>query len=87
MPIKSISVFYFSEQRLFLVTRGSFLVSNFLPAASVRAFAVFAGPVPPELTADTSMTYMVYTVRFVNVVVFVVYFKLTILISLSKSSG
>ena len=32
---------------------------TFVPAASVRAFAVFAGPIPPELTADTLMTYMV----------------------------
>ena len=30
-----------------------------LPPASVRAFAVFAGPIPPELTADTSMMYIV----------------------------
>ena len=30
-----------------------------VPSASVRAFAVFAGPIPPELTADTLMTYMV----------------------------
>ena len=27
-----------------------------LPAACVLAFAVFAGPIPPELTADTLMT-------------------------------
>ena len=32
---------------------------TYLPSASVRAFAVFAGPIPPELTADTLMTYMV----------------------------
>ena len=30
-----------------------------VPSAPVRAFIVFAGPVPPELTADTLMTYMV----------------------------
>ena len=30
-----------------------------LPLAPVRALAVFAGPIPPELTADTLMTYMV----------------------------
>ena len=30
-----------------------------LPPAPVRALAVFAGPIPPELTADTLMTYMV----------------------------
>ena len=43
-----------------------------LPSAPVRALAVFAGPIPPELTADTLMTYMVNTVRFVSVVIFVV---------------
>ena len=32
---------------------------------------MLAGPIPPELTADTLMTYMVYTVRLVSVVVFV----------------
>ena len=30
-----------------------------VPFAPVRAFTVFAGPIPPELTADTLMTYMV----------------------------
>ena len=34
-------------------------IETFLPSAPVRAFAVFAGPIPPELTADTFMTYMV----------------------------
>lgn len=36
------------------------IIKNFtVPAASVRARAVFSGPIPPELTADTLMTYMV----------------------------
>ena len=30
-----------------------------IPCESVRAFAVLTGPIPPELTADTLMTYMV----------------------------
>ena len=30
-----------------------------VPVASVRALTVFAGPIPPELTADTLMTYTV----------------------------
>ena len=30
-----------------------------VPSASVLALIVFAGPIPPELTADTLMTYMV----------------------------
>ena len=30
-----------------------------LPSACVRALAVFAGPFPPGLTADTLITYMV----------------------------
>lgn len=30
-----------------------------VPFAPVRAFTVFAGPVPPELTADTFIIYMV----------------------------
>ena len=34
-------------------------IETFLPSAPVRAFAVFAGPIPPELTADTFMTCMV----------------------------
>ena len=34
-------------------------IETFLPSAPVRAFAVFAGPIPPELTADTLMAYMV----------------------------
>ena len=32
--------------------------SNFLPSAPVRAFAVFPGPIPPELTVDTLITYI-----------------------------
>ena len=28
-----------------------------LPSSSVRALTVFAGPIPPELTADTLITY------------------------------
>ena len=39
-----------------------------IPSASVRAFAVFTGPTPPELTADTLMIYML----LVSIVVFVV---------------
>ena len=31
-------------------------IQTFLPSAPVRPFTVFAGPVPPELTADTLMT-------------------------------
>ena len=34
------------------------LFYTYLPPASVRALAVFAGPIPPELTADTLMTYV-----------------------------
>ena len=30
-----------------------------IPSSLVRALAVFTGPIPPELTADTLMTYMV----------------------------
>ena len=30
-----------------------------VPSASVRASIVFAGPIPPELSADKIMTYMV----------------------------
>lgn len=40
--------------------------------APVAAKVDFAGPAPPELTADTLMTYMVYTARSARVVVFVV---------------
>ena len=34
-------------------------INCYVPSAPVRAFALFAGPIPPELTADTLMTYMV----------------------------
>lgn len=45
---------------------------QFLPSAPVRAIAVSAGPFPPELTADTLMTYIVKTVRLESFVLFTV---------------
>ena len=51
-------VFFFHGIGFFLVP-GGVKEQNSVPAASVRAFAVFAGPIPPELIADTSTTYMV----------------------------
>lgn len=62
-------------------------LKNFVPSAPVRPFPVFAGPTPPELTADTLMTYMVYTARLVSVVVFIMLFTLMNLSSISKSTG
>ena len=36
-----------------------YAIDSQVPSASVWALAIFAGPIPPELTADTLMTYMV----------------------------
>ena len=47
------------ETCLFLFKSGFSYFYKFVPSAPVRAFTVFAGPIPPELTADTLMTYMV----------------------------
>ena len=58
-----------------------------LPAASVRAFTVVAGPIPPELTADTLITNMVNAVRFASVAQLNAKFTLTKLTSLSQSTG
>ena len=38
---------------------GMYEICHLLPLTPVWAIVVFAGPVPPELTADTLMTYMV----------------------------
>ena len=45
---------------------------NNIVFAPVAAKVDFAGPTPPELTADTLMTYMVYTAKSARAVVFVV---------------
>ena len=45
--------------RPFLFESGFSYFYKFVPSVPVRAFTVFAGPIPPELTADTLMTYMV----------------------------
>ena len=50
---------------------GSMAIAGLVPAASVRAIAVFASPIPPELAADTFMTYMVKTVRLVKVYIYI----------------
>ena len=50
---------------------GSMAIAGLVPAASVRAIAVFASLIPPELTADTFMTYMVKTVRLVKVYIYI----------------
>ena len=47
-------------------------LKTFSPSAFVRVIIIFAGPTPPELTADTLITYVVYTPRLLRVVVFVV---------------
>lgn len=52
-------------------TMGSMAIAGLVPAASVRVIAVFASPIPPELTADTFMTYMVKTVRLVKVYIYI----------------
>ena len=41
------------------------IVSITVPASPVRAVVEFPGPTPPELTADTVMTYSVKPVRLV----------------------
>ena len=38
---------------------GMYEICHLLPLTPVWAIVVFAGPVPPELTADTLMTYIV----------------------------
>ena len=48
---------------------------------------MFAGPTPPELTADTLMTYMVKTVRLESVELFRVQFTVTKRLSLLESTG
>ena len=42
-----------------------------IPASSVRALMVFHGPTPPELTAETLMTYIVNADKLVSSVMFV----------------
>ena len=37
----------------------SYHIKTTIPSASVRAFTVFAGPIPPELIAETLTTYLV----------------------------
>ena len=41
---------------LFALFLESSYLKTILPFAPVRALTVFAGPIPPELTADTLMT-------------------------------
>ena len=48
------SCFFFSLLSFWKVL--TYLIFLFLPSAPVRALTVFAGPNPPELTADTLMT-------------------------------
>ena len=62
ITIKGLFVFLPSMEGLFFSNTVSYTYSHFstsLPSASVRALTDFACPIPPELTADTSMTYMV----------------------------
>ena len=53
----------FKEKDLFVLLERYLRKISYLevtiPPASVRAFLVLAGPIPPELTADTTMTYLV----------------------------
>ena len=51
----------FSKVQFFKICKSYLLTVKLteIPRASVRALAVFEGPIPPELTADTLMTYIV----------------------------
>ena len=57
-----------------------------IPASSVRALMVFHGPTPPELTAETLMTYIVNADKLVSSVMFL-YFTVMELMSRSKLTG
>lgn len=53
------------------------LIAKSLSSGPVRVSAIFSGPISPELTADTKISYMVYSVRLVEAVVFLLWFTLT----------
>lgn len=57
-----------------------------IPASSVRALMVFHGPTPPELTAETVMTYIVNADKLVSSVMFL-YFTVMELMLRSKLTG
>ena len=44
---------------------------SFIPASFVLALAVFPGPTPPELNADTLMIYILNADKLASSVVFV----------------
>ena len=56
------------------------------PASSVGALLVFQGPTPPELTAETLMTYIVNADKLVSSVMFL-YFSVMELMLHSKPIG
>ena len=54
-----VTLFVFSPEKCYLMLHcqtGKLSLTTPIPSASVRTFAVFTGPIPPELTTVTLIT-------------------------------